>query len=190
MQEDVNQPMMKELWSTKDIVKHMTSDIHFREDILEVGYDRGLGEGMQIENWILIEMASKLLQLKNAGFIADAEEGHKYPNKKSSRYEHCDLWWHINREEHWLEVKSIVFSKDGVRGSKSDIFIDLDKKFRLRSTDIFHHLAIVFPIEKLEFGKCKDDLLHFYTEGGLKYEADWNYDIGSGKTLFFILFSG
>ena len=100
---------------------------------------------MQIEKWILIEMLAKLIELKNKGILDYIEGEHKYPIKKTSRYEHCDLWWQVKNDEHWLEVKTLVMSGFQLRGSIDEIRNDLDKKNRLRPTDIFHHLTIVFP---------------------------------------------
>src|SRR2546422_7750193 len=101
----------------KDIIKELSSAITSRADILNIAVDRGFGDGMQIEKWVLIEMLAKLVQLQKQGLVEYAEGEHKYPLKTGRVYEHSDLWWRVNNQEHWLEVKTIVFCKDKQRGN-------------------------------------------------------------------------
>jgi len=178
--------MRKDLMETKEIIKYMTSAMKPRNECLDLALDRGLGEGMQIEKWILIEMLAKLIQLRKDGFVDNAEGEHKYPIKKTSRYEHSDLWWCVDHEQHWLEVKTIVVSKDQQRGSMDEIFKDLDKKNRLHPTDIFHHLTIVFPVESSNKKYWRNQLDFIYKRNGLAYEANWNYEMGHRQLLFML----
>ncbi len=142
---------------------------------------------MLIEKWILIEMLARLVELKKNGTLKQVEGEHKYPNLKSTRYEHCDLWWCEEQQEHWLEVKTIVPLRDRV-GWKKEINEDLDKPVRLRSLDVFHHLAIAFPLTPLQVEPMLNDLDWLYSAKGFKPEANWKFPIGGGKTLLAALF--
>jgi hypothetical protein len=201
------------------IVKYMTRAIESRKNCLNLAIDRGLGEGMQIEEWILVEMLSKLVELRNQGYLENIEREHKYRFKKitedfekppktsgdatkvykeesvtrsksksSTGYEHCDLWWSLNNNQHWLEVKTIVLSKDQQRGSLKEIYKDLDKRNRLSKNDIFHHLSIIFPLDLKDENLWKNQLDSLYKENGLKYEADWHNETWNEQFLLMILY--
>lgn len=108
-----------------DIVKHITSGIASREEYLSLGLDRGCGIGMKLEKWMLIEMLSKLLQLRKDGFVNVAEGEHNYPIKGSGW---CDLWWCVRDEEHWLEAKTLVLCNDDRKADLAEVNKDLKKK--------------------------------------------------------------
>ena len=168
------------------IVKYMTRAIESRKNCLNLAIDRGLGEGMLIEEWILVEMLSKLVELRNQGYLENIEREHKYRFKKITRFEHCDLWWSLNNNQHWLEVKTIVLSKDQQRGSLKEIYKDLDKRNRLSKNDIFHHLSIIFPLDLKDENLWKNQLDSLYKENGLKYEADWHNETWNEQFLLMI----
>jgi len=170
------------------IVKYMTRAIESRKNCLNLAIDRGLGEGMQIEQWISVEMLSKLVELRNQGYLENIEREHKYRFKKITRFEHCDLWWSLNNNQHWLEVKTIVLSKDKQRGSLKEIYKDLDKRNRLSKNDIFHHLSIIFPLDLKDENLWKNQLDSLYKENGLKYEADWHNETWNEQFLLMILY--
>ena len=170
------------------IVKYMTRAIESRKNCLNLAIDRGLGEGMRIEEWILVEMLSKLVELRNQGYLENIEREHKYRFKKITRFEHCDLWWSLNNNQHWLEVKTIVLSKDQQRGSLEEIYKDLDKRNRLSKNDIFHHLSIIFPLDLKDENLWKYQLDSLYKENGLKYEADWHNETWNEQFLLMILY--
>jgi hypothetical protein len=170
------------------IVKYMTRAIESRKNCLNLAIDRGLGEGMLIEEWILVEMLSKLVELRNQGYLENIEREHKYRFKKITRFEHCDLWWSLNNNQHWLEVKTIVLSKDQQRGSLKEIYNDLDKRNRLSKNDIFHHLSIIFPLDLKDENLWKNQLDSLYKENGLKYEADWHNETWNEQFLLMILY--
>jgi len=170
------------------IVKYMTRAIESRKNCLNLAIDRGLGEGMRIEEWILVEMLSKLVELRNQGYLENIEREHKYRFKKITRFEHCDLWWSLNNNQHWLEVKTIVLSKDQQRGSLKEIYKDLDKRNRLSKNDIFHHLSIIFPLDLKDENLWKNQLDSLYKENGLKYEADWHNETWNEQFLLMILY--
>lgn len=161
-----------------------------RHEVLRLAFDRGLREGMQIEKWILAEMLAELTKLRNEELLDDVEGEHKYRRKKTTRHEHCDLWWKAEGKQHWLEVKTIVISRDKQRGSIEEIAEDLEKKDRLNQNDIFHHLTIVFPIKKADIGNWKRKLCQLYGENGLGCVADWNnYKVWDGQMLLAVLAS-
>ena len=170
------------------IVKYMTRAIESRKNCLNLAIDRGLGEGMLIEEWILVEMLPKLVELRNQGYLENIEREHKYRFKKITRFEHCDLWWSLNNNQHWLEVKTIVLSKDQQRGSLKEIYKDLDKRNRLSKNDIFHHLSIIFPLDLKDENLWKNQLDSLYKENGLKYEADWHNETWNEQFLLMILY--
>ena len=175
----------------KEIVEYMILPINNRKDCLDLAFDRGLGEGMQIEKWVLTEMLARLIELRGDSFVDYAEGEHKYPKKPAGvrNYEHCDLWWKVNNEQHWLEVKTIVLAKDKQKGSMDDVSEDLNKKNRLNHTDIFHHLTMVFPIRQSNIKHWEKKLVSTCEKDGFTYEADWIYDIHDEKIIFMVLFT-
>ncbi len=173
---------------TRDVVKHMLSEIASRRECLELAADRGLGTGMLIEKWMLVEMLAKLLQLKKDGSVDHVEGEHLYPFRKTRRYEHCDLWWSSGSSEHWLEVKTVVPLYDELRW-RGSILSDLEKVKRLRPGDAFHHLAVVFPINKGKAPAWLEEVSAFYRDRGLTQEAGWTREIRSGVVLIAVLFS-
>jgi len=166
----------------KEVVRYMAAAIEDRKECLALAFDRGLGEGMKIENWILTEMLAKLVELEKDGVLDSVEGEHKYPEKKSSRYEHCDLWWRVKGNEHWLEVKTVKNEKE-VR----EVVKDLEKRCRLRHTDIFHHLSILFS-ESSSMEDQRRQLASAYKQYGFSCEADWSRVIEGNRQLRFILF--
>jgi hypothetical protein len=183
-----------DLMELKEIVKCMTSAIENRKECLDVAVDRGLGKGMQIEKWALVEMLPKLIKLKIDGYLDKVEGEHKYiepKNPPKQDKEKCDFWWSVNNKQHWLEVKTIVLAKEGRRGTMKEISEDLNKKERLGdglgSTHIFHHLAIVFPIEESKKEYWKQEVKTVCKKGGLVYENDWSCNIDDKKIMLFIL---
>jgi hypothetical protein len=181
--------MQRGIMTPKDIVEYASSAIVSRKECLDLGLDRGCGEGMQIEKWILTEMLAKLIQLTKDSFVNRAEGEHKYPNLKTTRFEHCDLWWLVRDEEHWLEVKTLVVSDEQQRGSLEEVIKDLEKRHRLRRTDKFHHLVIVFPIgpAKQGFLDLKAQLANIYSRELMTFEADWNYQVWREHSLYLSL---
>jgi len=173
----------------QEVVDYLLDKIKTRKEIFDVAIDRGKGYGMQIEKWILIEMLSRLKELKVKGRLSKVEGEHKfserkYEDKKTSRYEHCDLWWIDNNDqENWLEVKTIVFPQSGQLGKYTDITIDLAKEKRINTPHVFYHLTFLFPINpgfnNVDFHKAYE---------GCEFIKSWLYDIGCGKSLNILLY--
>jgi hypothetical protein len=172
----------------KKIVEHLLSAVMCRKEILDSAIDRGLGEGMQIEKWILIEMVPRLKELRSQGTIERGESEHKYPIKKSTRYEHSDIWWQQEGQEHWLEVKTIVLTAGVVLGSTNNIANDLDKMDRLRAPDHYHHLGVVFPMQEDALPHWRDRLAGIYGQHGLSFEGQWEHALWEGKCLYLALY--
>ncbi len=61
-------------------------------------------------------------------------------------YEHCDLWWKVDRQEHYLEVKTIVVRGKRERESTDPISKDLEKRQQLYTSELYHHLALIWPV--------------------------------------------
>ena len=154
-----------------------------RKEIFDTAIDRGMGEGMQIEKWILIEMLSRLKGLKVQGRLSRVESEHKYRVKKTSRYEHCDLWWEDGNGENWLEVKTIVFGPSEQKGKYSDIRTDIKKAERIDADDTFHHLSFLFPVDR-DFND--KDLCEVYE--GFILEKKWRHKIWQDKYLLIVLY--
>ena len=154
-----------------DMLYRILKKISTRKEIFDVAYERGLGSGMQIEKWLLIEMAALL---KNYNIVSEAE--HKYDRPYSRRYEHCDLWWQDD-EEVWMEVKTIVLSKDLQRGNLHNIKKDIEKKKRIKQGK-FYHLTAVFPVEDVKSWKS------YLEEINLKILKSWEFNINKGKILW------
>jgi len=172
-----------------DIIKTITKSLKAKKNYLDLAIDRGLGKGMQIEDWILVEMLLNLIKLRDQDNLDEVEAEHKYPLKKGTRYEHCDLWWCVNNEEHWLEVKTIVMAKDKLKGSLKNVKQDIKKINRLDTNNIFHHLTMVFPIHINEINSWEIDLNTAYKEEGLQNGINWNYKIWDEKVLLIVLYS-
>jgi len=172
----------------REIVEHLLSAVICRKEILDCATDRGLGEGMQIEKWILIETSPRLKELRSLGAIERGENEHKYPIKKSKRYEHCDIWWQQEGQEHWLEVKTIVLTDGALLGSLDNIAQDLDKMNRLRDPDHYHHLGIVFPVQESAVPQWRDELAGLYGQHGLLCEGQWEYALWEGKCFYLALY--
>ncbi len=175
--------------NTQEIVKHLTKKIANRKECLALAVDRGLGEGMQVEKWILTEMLARLIQLKQDGVLSAVEGEHKYPKKKGARYEHCDLWWRANNQEHWLEVKTVVPQEKQQLWSKQ-IRGDLEKKNRLHPSDVFHHLTLAFSVEASAVGDWKKQISSLYQRNGFSNVADWNYELWNRQVLLMFLSKG
>ena len=171
-----------------EIVEHLLSSVAPRKEIWGAALDRGLGQGMQIEKWVLIEMIPRLKELQAQGHITHGESEHKYPIKKTTRYEHCDVWWQQDDDEHWLEVKTIVLTESAQLGSIKDTVKDLDKMNRLRRPFHFHHLGIVFGVSEESLPTWKKDLASTYTQHGLSFEGEWKHHLWEDKTLYSAFF--
>jgi len=130
-----------------DVVKYCLEPVVSRPEIFQVSCDRGLKAGMKIEKWILVEMTARLKELVSSGKLDACEGEHKYPIKKTSRYEHCDLWWRTGGVEHWLEVKTKGFDLLGNIDRYENSLRDLDKVKRLRHSDVFHHLTLDISLQ-------------------------------------------
>jgi hypothetical protein len=172
----------------RKIVEYLLSAVICRKEILDSAIDRGLGKGMQIEKWILIEMVPRLKELRSRGTIERGESEHKYPIKKSTRYEHCDIWWQQEGQEHWLEVKTIVLTGGALLGSPDDIAKDLDKMNRLRAPYHYHHLGIVFPVQEGAVPYWRGKLAGIYEQHGLSYEGQWEHALWKGECLYLALY--
>ncbi len=59
-----------------EIVQYMLASIPSRQEIFNIALDRGRGEGMHIEKWMLIEMLARLKELKDVN--SEVEGEHKY----------------------------------------------------------------------------------------------------------------
>ena len=77
--------------SVKEIVEYLISAITPRKRVLELAFDRGLREekkragrqsGGKLENWILVEMLAKLIELRDDGSLESVEGEHHYPLPK------------------------------------------------------------------------------------------------------------
>ena len=154
------------------IVRCLLSSVIDRREIWDAALDRGLGQGMQIEKWVLIEMVPQLKELQEQGLIARGEQEHEYTLKKTTRYEHCDIWWQQGDGEHWLEVKTIVLTGTTQLGSLEDIAKDLAKMDRLVAPFHYHHLGIVFPIHESALPRWKSRLADTYRQYGLAFEGE------------------
>lgn len=178
----------------KSIVEFILSSIINRKEIFDISIDRGLGKGMQIEKWILVEMLSKLMILKNNKKIEKIEGEHDYLklkrlDQKRKKYEQCDLWWKTNNEEHWLEVKTIVTLNKNQRGTLKNIKKDLDKVNRLLSSHIFHHLTFLFPVEEDKIDNWKRELLELYKNNNFFFKNEWCYNLWKDKSLLISLYT-
>jgi len=136
-------------------------------------------------------MLAELLELKRKGIVNDAEGEHKFPLKKTTRYEHCDLWWSDTNEEHWLEVKTIRLhhNSDGLnKKNKGKIKNDLEKIKRLKLPYDFYHLLMIFDDKDYSTGDWRNDMYSLYQLYRAKKEDEWTYDVTSGKTIYAFLY--
>jgi hypothetical protein len=172
----------KVLINTEEIVKYSLSAIENRKECLELAFDRGLGEGMKIEKWILTEMLSKLIELRKNEVLNLVEGEHKFPIKKKRNFEHCDLWWKIKDFEYWLEVKTVKEQSD-----VDEVRKDFDKKNRLKNTDVFYHLSIVL-VKSTNPEGWKGALDTIYERNGMLHEADWCAEVDQNITLLYMLY--
>lgn len=177
-----------DVMTPKEVVEYLLSSVVSRKEIFDGAIDRGLGQGMQIEKWVLIEMIPQLKRLRSRGTIELGESEHKYPIKKTTRFEHCDIWWKKERHEHWLEVKTIVLTNDAPLGSLEDVAKDLDKMNRLKKPFCYHHLSMIFPLREESLTRWGDDLTSVYGQQHLSFESDWKYPLWGDKYLYLALF--
>jgi hypothetical protein len=168
----------------QSIIDFILTPVTARPECLHLAVDRGLGDAMKVEWWILAEMLARLIQLRDQGKLDAVEGEHKYPLKKTTRYEHCDLWWGVGGKEHWLEVKTVTTARD-IR----DVVKDIDKRNRLRRTDRFFHLSLVFPIAPSEKGAWRGKLVPVYRPTGLKLLFEKEYRVWRRKSLWAALFA-
>ncbi len=178
----------------KEVVRYLTSLIETRKEIFKIAYCRGKDKGKRIESWINTEMLAKLLELKEKNEVEEVEGEHVYhiPKGTSPRrsYEHCDLWWFINNEEHWLEVKTLVFHRnsDGLKDKyKKRIKKDLNKVDRLRPPYNFYHLLMIFDDEYYYTGEWMEDVYAIYQDYKMKKEDKWKFDVNQRKTVYAFL---
>ena len=134
---------------------------------------------------MLIEMIPELKKLRDDGHLEKIEGEHKYPIKKTDRYEHCDLWWKTDGKEYWLEVKTIVHARDEQKGTIEDIMADLEKKNRLTPGMIFCHLAIVCPVDDEDKNAWTQKITETYTKHGQEIVDVWTD--GKDSELLFVL---
>ncbi|MBN2052120.1 hypothetical protein JW756_01335 [Candidatus Woesearchaeota archaeon] len=174
----------------KQVIDYTFRKILKRKEIFELAVDRGLEKGMQIEEWLLIEMLANLKKLKHNKKLSAVEGEHSY-HKGKSRLK-CDLWWKTEDKEFWLEVKTIVLAKDIERGSLQNISNDLDKMREIRSEGEKYHLSIVFPVgtdEKLKYWKKEISIK--YRDKGLLKENVWKSYVkieNKKEIILFLLF--
>jgi hypothetical protein len=174
----------------KEIVRYLTSQIETRAEIIKIPYCRGKDKGKKIESWINTEMLAKLLELKDKNEMEEVEGEHDYniPKRTSPRrrYEHCDLWWKKDNQEHWLEVKTLVFhsNSDGLKNDyKERIKKDLDRVDSLRPPYNFHHLLMVFDDDYYYTGEWMEDVYAIYQDYKMKKEDKWKFDVNQRKTV-------
>lgn len=172
----------KEIMDVEEVIAYITAGIAERQKCLALASDRGIGDGMRIEKWLLVEMTARLIELRTNDRLDSVEGEHKYPIKKTSRYEHCDLWWRAQDREHWVEVKTVKDDKDISKVSE-----DLGKRNRLRDTDVFHHLSILF-LRASATEYWSQQITSVYQENGLSCEADWTDPVEGNVRLQFMLF--
>lgn len=177
---------------TIDIIEYLLYPLLNRTEIFDAAIDRGCGSGMQIEKWILIEMLAKLKKLtepntnSKSSILSEVEGEHKYSNKEAARYEHCDLWWIKDNQEHWLEVKTIVFRADKQLGKYDNISNDIKKAARISPSAVFHHLSFLFPVKPDDIDVITDDIDAFL---GLTPEKVFSYKIWPDRYLLVLLYS-
>ncbi len=109
-------------------------------------------------------------------------------NIHSGGKERCDLWWRMKENEHWLEVKTFVIINDKRDVDERNIPVDLKKRLSLRqdSSDIFHHLSIVF-LESSCANTLKERLDCKY--GAMSCVTECNVPLEKNKQLLFLLYS-
>ncbi len=100
---------------------------------------------MKIERWILVEALAALQSQRDQLSLTALEGEHKYPLKEGRKYEQCDLWWKTETRERWVEVKTIVCARSGVRGSIEEVEKDLSKRGRLLPHQRLTSLVLLFP---------------------------------------------
>lgn len=171
------------------IIEYLIETPAARQEIWAYAVNRGLGEGMQIERWLLIEMAARLMEVNAMGLVQSAEGEHKFPIPKTRVFEHCDLWWKQNEIENWLEVKTIVVGEKKSLGRVEDIVQDTAKQERLRATDSFHHLAGIFPLAENSVSTWRKTLDPIYQNAKMNFNAQWTFPLWNEKRLAMFLYS-
>jgi hypothetical protein len=175
--------------NVEHIVEYLIQSPAARTEIWTYAFNRGLGEGMQIEKWLLIEMAARLMELKSKGVVQNAEGEHKFPIAKVKIFEHCDLRWTQNNVENWLEVKTIVVGEKKSLGKIEDIDADVEKQKRLRATDSFHHLAVIFPLAENRVNEWRKTLEPIYQNANMNFNAQRTFPLSAEKHLAMFLHS-
>ncbi len=170
------------------VVEYLIQTPAARKEIWAYATNRGLGNGMQIERWLIIEMAARLMELKTNGIVQSAEGEHKFPIAKVKIFEHCDLWWAQNEIENWLEVKTIVIGVKKSLGKIEDIVADVARGERLRATDSFHHLAVIFPLEGNAIQTWRKMLDPIYENANMKFNVQWTFPLWQEKQLAMFLY--
>jgi len=174
------------LMNTEEIVKYSLSAIEDRKECLELTFDGGLGKGKKIEKWILTEMLVKMIELRNIEILNQIEGEHCYPVPKKKYREICDFWWSIDDVKHWLEVKTIG-EQENIKKSIKQVRNDLDKRNRLKSSGIFHHLTIVI-IKLSNIEDWRERINSVYKEYSMLHEADWCTEVDQNITLLYMLY--
>jgi hypothetical protein len=174
---------------TKQLVEYLIQTPAARNEIWSLAVNRGLGDGMQIEKWLLIEMLARLMALQAQGVIQSAEGEHKFPIAKAKLFEHCDLWWTREEIGHWLEVKTIVIAEKKSLGKIEDIVADVEKRGRLRAMDSFHHLAVIFPLGENRVSDWRNALEPIYHSAQMHFNAQWTFPLWDEKQLAMFLYS-
>lgn len=174
---------------SKKLVEYLIQTAAARKEIWAYAVNRGMGEGMQIERWLLIEMAARLMELKSKSVVENAEGEHKFPIAKVKIFEHCDLWWTQNAIENWLEVKTIVVGDKKSLGKLEDIVQDVAKRERLRATDSFHHLAVIFPLAQNNLTDWRNAIEPIYENANMNFNAQWTFPLRDEKQLAMFLYS-
>lgn len=179
----------------------MTLNLIPRKEILNIAYCRGIVKGKRvkgkrIESWLNTEMLARLFELKEKKEIEELEGEHGYPipknPNKSNRCEACDLWWSKNSEEHWLEVKTIVFHRDCNNPEEKyskRIVKDINKSNRLKPPYIFHHLEFIFTDERHDVVNWKEGIHSIYEKFKMQKEGQWVKEINKEQTLNIFLYT-
>ncbi|MCX6028864.1 MAG: hypothetical protein NT169_06130 [Chloroflexi bacterium] len=159
--------------NVSETVERMLSGVRRRPECFDLAQDRGLGEGMLIEKWLLTEMLVQLVRLRDERALQAVEGEHKFPIKKTSRFEHCDLWWRSDGIEYWLEVKTVVLDRWGIPRGFEEVQGDYEKRNRLRAIDRFHQLVLTFPVSDDDSAKWQSKWQNAAGKTGQTIEHFW-----------------
>lgn len=179
---------------TKEVVRYILSDIEHRKEILKIPYGGDDYKRKKIENWILIEILPKLLELKERKEVDKAECEHNYDllttgPKGKETYPRCDVYWEKNNIKNWLEVKTFRFHRNtGIAPYEERIIEDFDKEQYLKSPYNFNHLLIVFDDNQYDNGNWIEDLYKLYNRYGfVKEDEPRNIELNTRYTVCLFL---